>query len=65
LSSAVDLLKCVHDVEEAIVFVRILLVDLTQESITLHQVLSVGKQNHTLVLIAFKLKLLTDNGHNL
>ena len=65
LSSAVDLLKCVHDVEEAIVFVHILLVDLTQRSITLHQVLSVGKQNHALVFIASKLKLLADNGHNL
>lgn len=29
-SSAVDLLKCVHDVEEAILFVSILLIDVTE-----------------------------------
>lgn len=64
-TSAVDLLLCVDDVQEAILRVLVLLINLLQHGIMLHQVLSGSKKHHALVLVTIELQFLSDNGQHL
>ena len=64
-TSAVDLLLCIHDVEEAVLLILVLLVNIWEHGIMLHQVLSGSEHHHALVLISAKLQLLPDDGQDL
>lgn len=62
---SVDLLLRIHDVEEAVIAVVMLLEDLSDGGLVLHQVLAVSEQDDAVLLLTRELQLLLDDGEDL